>query len=608
MRGAQSWGKGRAAANHAAATLVFFLAFVTTCSGEAPLPPAAIITPPASPASPSPVGSSSPVIGDPLTYVVRYERWTNADERGYGEFIQSIADSGCNTVDACLRGSGNPFRASDPDWLHFRSDCADLPYYLRAYYAWKRGLPFSYESVVEPRGHTRDIRYSALGNIVIERRDVLTGSTTGPALLETMRNTISSAMYRIHPDIDAPLLPDHYSIALDPRAIHPGTTIYDPNGHLAVVYHVENDGRIFFIDAHPDNSLTRGTYDKRFVRSSPGMGAGFKNWRPLLLEGAIRDARGELIGGHVAAIANDKLPDFSDEQYFGNGPQKPEDREWASGSFSLNGEMLDYYDYLRAKLAGGVLRFDPIQEVRNMVRSNCADLHYRALAVDLAIAAGTAEKAQPSRLPYNIYGTEGEWETYSTPSRDARLKTAFKEVRDEAERFLRLYAAHDLKITYAGRDLAGDLRATYQGETAACSIAYRRTDGSQVVLSYDGALKRLFAMSFDPYQCIERRWGATDPKELATCKDGPEKRVWYDAEQNLRNQIDRTYEARMDHDLAELNEPGGEGKGVAKAPDIDLAQFLIMVQKEGLPPVAGNTLGGGSGRTASVRKTPASQP
>ena len=47
---------------------------------------------------------------------------------------------------------------------------------------------------------TRDIRYSAQGNQVVQRRDVTTGSISGPRLLDTLRDTISSAMYRIHPD------------------------------------------------------------------------------------------------------------------------------------------------------------------------------------------------------------------------------------------------------------------------------------------------------------------------------------------------------------------------------------------------------------------------
>jgi hypothetical protein len=82
-------------------------------------------------------------------------------------------------------------------------------------------------------------------------------------------------------------------------------------------------------------------------------------------------------------------------------------------------------------MAGGKLQFDPVREVHDMVDSNCNDLHYRSDAVEVALAAGTENLPQPTRLPPNIYGTEGNWEDYSTPSRDARLKTSFKELRDQ---------------------------------------------------------------------------------------------------------------------------------------------------------------------------------
>ncbi|MDE3114829.1 MAG: hypothetical protein KGL26_04430, partial [Pseudomonadota bacterium] len=187
-------------------------------------------------------------------YEIRYDHWSAADERGFGEFLRSLGDSNCRTVNSCLHGPGNPFRASDPDDAVFRSDCADLPYILRAYYAWKRGLPFSYESEVEPRGASRDIRYTPSGNEVTARHDVLSGSTTGYALLETLRDAVSSATYRIHPDLETPDEPDFYSPALKPGAIRPGTVIYDPNGHLATVYRIDPDGRIYYLDAHPDES------------------------------------------------------------------------------------------------------------------------------------------------------------------------------------------------------------------------------------------------------------------------------------------------------------------------------------------------------------------
>ncbi|HEX3431062.1 MAG TPA: formylglycine-generating enzyme family protein [Rhizomicrobium sp.] len=516
------------------------------------------------------------------TYVIRFDHWTDADERDFGEFLAGIGRSGCTTVNACLHDPSNPFQASDPPNVYFRSDCANLPYVLRAYFAWKRGLPFSYESGVAPLGGAADDRYSPNGNRVTARTDVLTGSTTGYALLNKLLAVTSSASYRIGPHADTPPLPDFYSAAIDAKAIHPGTVIYDPNGHLALVFNVERDGRIEYIDSHPDNTLTRGYYDLRFVRSNPGAGAGFKNWRPLHLVGYSRGPDGALVGGHIELARNEEIPDYSDEQYYGNGTRVA-DADWANGTFLLNGETLDYYDYVRAKVGGGKLQFDPVKEIAEQLDSNCADLHYRAQAVDIAIAAGIQNRPEPGRLPRNIYGTNGDWETYSTPSRDARLKTAFKELRDKAQRFVGMYENGDTKhLLYTGRDLVDDMLAAYDQEAGKCSVTYRRSNGAPVTLSYEDARKRLFLISFDPYHCVERRWGATDAEELSSCRDGEVKRAWYEAEQNLRNQIDRTYDARMDFTLADLQTPG-PGKGVPQPPDTDARGYLLSLRGQVTP-------------------------
>jgi hypothetical protein len=111
----------------------------------------------------------------------------------------------------------------------------------------------------------------------------------------------------------------------------------------------------------------------------------------------------------------------------------------------------------------------------------------------------------------------------------------------------------------------------YDRAAGQCSIAYARSDGSRVILSYEEARRRLFRLSFDPYHCVEQRWGAAGA-ELATCRDGAVKRRWYDAEQRLRNQIERTYEARMDFSLGELE--SGQG-GIAAPPDTDARGYLI---------------------------------
>jgi hypothetical protein len=504
-------------------------------------------------------------------YVLKSDHWSETDEKEYAAFIAELGESGCATVNKCLHDPRNPFRGSDPPGLVFGADCADLPYYLRFYFAFKRGLPFSFAAEVAPRGHTRDMRYTAAGNRVELRLNP--AGYNGYAILDFLRDAVSSATYRIHPELEAPQPQDFYSPAVNPKAIHAGTVIYDPNGHLATVWKVERNGRIHYFDAHPDKSVTRGFYDVRFVRSSPGMGAGFKNWRPQSLVGGKKQPDGSYKGGAIVLAANNDIADFSLEQYFGTGPRPAEDRDWNSGSFKLGTEVVNYYDFVRGQMAGGTLSFDPVREVADMVDSNCADLHYRGDAVDLAIAAGLHKHAEPDRLPPNIYGTEGEWEEYSTPSRDARLKTAFKELIDSAKRFLWMAQHNDPKLAYKGKNLAGDMLDAYDSHAAQCQISYLRSNGSKVSFGYKEARRRLFDLSFDPYQCPERRWGAKGD-ELATCPDGKTKAAWYDAEKYLRNQIDRAYDARMDFSRDELKTPG-PGKGVSVPPETDVRGWLL---------------------------------
>lgn len=511
-------------------------------------------------------------------YEIRHDRWSDGDERDYRAFIAAIGQSDCSTLDSCLHSDANPFRETDKAGVVFRSDCAELPYILRFYFAWKRGLPFSFESAVAGHGGAaRDLRYSRNGNEVTERFDVPSGAN-GYVIIERLRGAVSSASYRIHPDLETPLESDFYSPAITPPAIKPGTVVYDPAGHVGVVFDVDAKGRVHFFDAHTDFSLTQMTYDLRFSRMKPSVGAGFKNWRPVRLAGFKTRADGVLVGGHVELAANQDIADFSGEQFFGNS-RKPRDADWKAGTFTLNGEVLDYYDYARAQLAGGTLLFEPVSEIADMARSNCLDLHYRAQAVALAIARGVQNRTEPDRLPYNIYGADGDWEMYSTPSRDARLKTAFKHLRDTAQRFVEMAANHDPHLSYNGTDIAGDLLRAYDEATRYCKISYANSDGSRTTLNYEDARARLFAMSFDPYQCIEHRWGDTT---AATCADSPLKRAWYDAEQALRNQIERTYDARMDFSLDDLQ---ARHPGVAAAPDTDVRAYLLSVgtQAESAP-------------------------
>ena len=499
--------------------------------------------------------------------------WTERDEKGYEEFVQRIGESGCRTVHACLTdAASNPlYRASNPANMRFYADCADLPYMLRAYFAWKNGLPFSYSTAVTPLGYSKDIRYTARGNIIPARRDLVEAGIDARRAIPQIVETISSAHYRYPPSYSGRLPPDHYPVKIARDSIKPGTIIYDPNGHVAVIYKVTGEGRIHYIDTHPDNSLTRGIYGKAFTRSSPGMGAGFKRWRPQTLVGATQSGDGSFHGGQIRLAQDKEIPDWSDEQFFGTEVNRP--RLWSLGKFVLDGEPLEYYDYVRRRLAKAGFKYDPLEETRSMVRSLCEDMKYRVDAVDIAVKAQIHKRPQPDRLPNNIYGTDGDWETYSTPSRDARLKTAFKELHDEIVRFLTLAAAGSDRLAYAGNDIRSDIRQAYVQETSGCTIAYMRSDGSEKRLSFAEVERRLFALSFDPHHCAERRWGAQDPEELATCNDAADKRGWYEAEQRLRNQPDRTYDVRMGFTLADLKRRVA-GSGIDQPPQTDVLALL----------------------------------
>jgi hypothetical protein len=83
---------------------------------------------------------------------------------------------------------------------------------------------------------------------------------------------------------------------------------------------------------------------------------------------------------------------------------------------------------------------------------------------------------------------------------------------------------------------------------------------------------RLFKMSFDPYDCIEYRWGA-EGSEAAPCTDGDEKKNWYTAEQRLRNNPDRTYDIAMGFTVRELDKHV-KGSGIDQPPPIDVKSLL----------------------------------
>ncbi|MEK2644743.1 hypothetical protein [Bdellovibrio sp. BCCA] len=508
-------------------------------------------------------------------------QWTDQDENKFGEFISKIGAAverrECLQVDTCLKSTANPYAGTDPSSLRLFADCADLPYFLRAYFAWKNGLPLSVQSDVSPRqsGDNPDVRYTKYGNYVTGRYSVIPTRFSSPNAIEILNKTVVdmvwSASFRLIGEEDTGYFTDFYPVKLSREGIRPGTVIYDPNGHVAIIYKVTDDGRIFYIDSHPDNTLTSGMYTPKFTRSFPQQGAGFKNFRPLALVGANRNVAGEYIGGRIVGARNSALPNYSLEQFYGNRPDPSGD--WQKGQFIYRGAAFPYYEYLRIMMASGDLKIDPLRDMQQNLADICTSLKDRVVAVSLGNKAGIDKKPHPERLPQNIYGTDGEWEAYASPARDARLKVSYMDLLSQARILIQRHRTGDPSIVYSGANLAADMLAVYDRETRGCQFTYTNSSGGAVTLNSEDARQRLFDLSFDPYHCVELRWGAKSPQELASCMDDANKREWYSRERWLRNQWERRYDARMDFSLDELTGPK-PGAGIAQPPDVDIIRYL----------------------------------
>jgi hypothetical protein len=499
------------------------------------------------------------------------DHWSQSDEQGFGRFVQALGETNCSSSESCLRSPANPYRNTDQAFIDIDVDCAKLPYLLRAYYAWKNSLPFSFTNAVSGEGG--DLRYTKTANRAVSRHDWIDtgGGINAPSAIRDTLESVFSGTYRTDAGEKKGVLSDFYSPALAPGSIHPGTIVYDVNGHVGIVYKVDDHGRAYYMDAHPDYTITRSVYGAQFGQSPARLGGGFKNWRPFKLVGAHRDGAGHLLGGHMAYAENDQIADYSLVQYTGTEPNPSGDVKKAR--FKYNGAILGFYEYVRVAVSGGKMDFNPIYELKATMQTMCNDLNDRAQYVDLAVKDGIANKEHPSRLPDNIYGSDNlEWETYSTPSRDARIKAAAVQFYKDMDEMIGLWVKRDPRIVYDGQFLKADLQQAYDEQSKVCTIAYLSSGKRPVPMTYDDMMHRMFLISFDPYHCIEMRWGAQGD-ERASCPDGRDKGRWYAAEQRLRNQPDRTYDIQMGFDIAELNQHV-KGSGIETPPHVDVKSLI----------------------------------
>lgn len=184
-----------------------------------------------------------------------------------------------------------------------RADCGDTPYQLRAYFAWKLGLPFRFRRCSRGSG-ARGPRCPFDNNNSTSAFDCVAHPVKrfNAFIEQGVAWQVHSGTMRTLPEDETS---DLYPIALNRKSIRPGTVFVDVGSHALMVTQWDENG-LFAIDGHPDRSVTRRRFSPRYFRYFLGMHTGgFKAFRPL----RMRD-------GQIVSLPNNALKRFfSKEQY-----------------------------------------------------------------------------------------------------------------------------------------------------------------------------------------------------------------------------------------------------------------------------------------------------
>lgn len=442
-------------------------------------------------------------------------RWNHRLENLYSAWIEAMFDAPPGT-DLTYRALHEILRDRSRNGLFdylgqsedsagdgaIRPDCADLPYFLRAYFAFKLGLPFGVSQCNRGgagKGPTCDAFFT------IESQEVQaqpTPDSLAKSFGEFMRGPIANKAHsgsgRTAFDDDES---DYYPVRVDDAGLRPGTVFADPYGHVLVLAHrvpqsAKSAGILFAIDGQPDGTIAR----KRFWRGnflydkSPALGGpGWKRFRPLFRK-----------EDQYVRATNDELA--ADPQY---------------KDVSLEASAWDretFYDRMELLLSPSPL--DPQRALVDAIDAFDEQVRARVRAVENGRAWLAKGGAVTMPEGTDIFETTGPWEDFSTPSRDLRLLIAL----DSVVAFPARVEARPERYAMPRGVTPSAVRAALQGrlqrELAQRRVRYARSDGSSFELSLRDVVARArrFEVAFHPVDCPEIRWGAEPgSQEAATC-------------------------------------------------------------------------------------------
>ncbi len=386
------------------------------------------------------------------------------------------------------------------DHVIMEPDCADNPFFLRAYFAWKLGLPFGYHSC--DRGYPGHSPQT--GQWITNQ-----APSSKTNAVQSFNSFIRTIMYGVHSGTARTALnnenSDYYPVALDRQALRPGTVFADPYGHTLILVSwipqtKSHPGLLLSVDAQPDKTIAikrfwRGNFlfNTAEVVGEPG----FKAFRPILAEGnKLRLMKNEALTASAGFAA------FSLQQ-----------RKMDSEAF-----------YLKMERLINPRPLDPEEALLDLIHALHEQLQVRVQSIENGEKYMQSHPGTVIPMPSSANGiflAGGVWEDFSTPNRDLRLLIAMDAVLHFPEKVAQ--SPQDFKVSKSGspEKIRKDLQELLDKKVSELTISYTRSDGSAQKLTVAEILKRrdAFEMAYNPNDGVEIRWGAPEnSSERATCR------------------------------------------------------------------------------------------
>ena len=381
-------------------------------------------------------------------------------------------------------------------------DCADNPFYLRAYFSWKLGLPFGYHEC--DRGCLG--KAPRTGRWITNETNISRTSPTQKfnAFARMVMNGVHSGTARTaFTDESA----DYYPVPLTRTALRPGVVFADPYGHTLILVRTipqtsDSPGVLLAVDAQPDKTVAikrfwKGNFlfntNEKEVIGEPG----FKAFRPIVLnDGKLRLLKSDEIN------ANSELIPFSLQQKGMESSKFYHTMERVINPKPMDPEMalLDLINALNEQLN---VRVNSVGNGEEYMKSHPGTV--------VPMPGGTS----------GVFQAGGQWEDFSTPNRDLRLLIAMDAVQDFPNKIVRLPDDYKLPMLQSPEKVKRNLEELLEKKTNELSITYTRSDGSKQRLTIAEIVKRkdAFEMAYNPNDGAEIRWGAPeDSEERSTCK------------------------------------------------------------------------------------------